>query len=232
MCVEKALYYSNLDAKRVKEAIDLAEDQQAIRTLLPKMGLVAFVANSSILPRESGISSWPMKGEKKFVSPKSLEVTMELPHKGSITGMGIRNGITLIVGGGYHGKSTILTALELGVYNHIAGDGREYVIADDTAVNFVPRMDVLSKMSTFPCLSMICQAERIPMIFPRWMPAEVPHRLPLSALSVFLWKLYINDKSTYREEETNQSHDVVPRVCGYGEKVRRYGKPHITPRIE
>jgi len=118
----------------VKEAIDLAEDQQAIREKLSDMGLVAFVANGSILPRESGISSRPMKGAKEFISPKSLEVTMELPHKGTIKGMGIRKGITLIVGGGYHGKSTILTALELGVYNHIAGDGREYVIADDTAV--------------------------------------------------------------------------------------------------
>ena len=47
--------------------------------------------------------------------------------------MGIRKGITLIVGGGYHGKSTLLKALEAGVYNHIAGDGREFVITDDTA---------------------------------------------------------------------------------------------------
>lgn len=61
-------------------------------------------------------------------------MTMELPHRGTIRGMGIRKGITLIAGGGYHGKSTLLKALELGVYNHIAGDGREYVITDDTAV--------------------------------------------------------------------------------------------------
>ena len=59
---------------------------------------------------------------------------MELPHKGQITGMGIPQGITLIVGGGYHGKSTLLNALELGVYNHISSDGREYVITDDTAL--------------------------------------------------------------------------------------------------
>ena len=69
-----------------------------------------------------------------FQSPTEQEVTLELPHKGKITGMGIRKGITLIVGGGYHGKSTLLKALELGVYNHIAGDGREYVITDATAV--------------------------------------------------------------------------------------------------
>ena len=84
-------------------------------------------------PRESGISSKPMKQSVKFVSPETMRVTLELPHRGKITGMGVPKGITLIVGGGYHGKSTLLNALELGVYNHIAGDGREYVIADETA---------------------------------------------------------------------------------------------------
>ncbi len=134
VCVEKALYYKNLDAKRLEEAIALAEDQQAIREQLKEKKLVAFIANGSVLPRESGISSHPMKHAKVFTSPESLQVSMELPHKGTIYGMGIRQGITLIVGGGYHGKSTLLNALELGIYNHIAGDGREYVIADETAL--------------------------------------------------------------------------------------------------
>ena len=133
-CVKHALLYKNVDAKRLRSIIDLAEDQHYIREMLPKMGLCAFVAAGSILPRESGISPRPMKGGVKFRSPKELEVTMELPHRGKITGMGIRKGITLIVGGGYHGKSTLLKALELGVYDHIAGDGREYVITDHTAM--------------------------------------------------------------------------------------------------
>ena len=63
-----------------------------------------------------------------------MKVTMKLPYKGVLTGMGIRKGITLVVGGGYHGKSTLLKALESGVYPHIAGDGREYVVTDDTAM--------------------------------------------------------------------------------------------------
>ena len=133
-CVKSSLFYKNMDAKRLRSIIDLAEDQQYIRERLPEMGLCAFVADGSILPRESGISPRPMKGGVKFKSPKELEVTLDLPHRGKITGMGIRKGITLIVGGGYHGKSTLLKALELGVYNHIAGDGREYVITDDTAM--------------------------------------------------------------------------------------------------
>ena len=133
-CVQGSLFYKNLNPKRLQEVADLAEDQQFIREALPKLGLCAFVANGSLLPRASGVSPLPMKGGVAFQSPKELEVTLELPHKGKLTGMGIPKGITLIVGGGYHGKSTLLEALELGVYNHIAGDGREYVITDQTAM--------------------------------------------------------------------------------------------------
>ena len=133
-CVKSALIYKNMDAEKLREIIDLAEDQQYIREMFPKLGLCAFVANGSILPRESGVSSRPMRGGIRFQSPKEQEVTLDLPHAGKLTGMGIKKGITLIVGGGYHGKSTLLKALELGVYNHIFGDGREYVITDDTAV--------------------------------------------------------------------------------------------------
>lgn len=134
VCVQKAFLYRNINHKELEQTILLAEDQTYIRSQLAKRNLVAFVADGSILPRESGISSRPMKVSIPFTSPESLRVTMDLPHKGKISGMGIPEGITLIVGGGYHGKSTLLNALELGVYNHISGDGREYIITDDTAL--------------------------------------------------------------------------------------------------
>ena len=133
-CVSHSLFYKALDEKAVYRAADLAEDQQYIRDHLKEQGLVAFVADASILPRESGVSGRPMKDAVKFTAPESMKVSFVLPHAGKIQGMGIKKGITLIVGGGYHGKSTLLKALELGVYNHIAGDGREYVITDDTAM--------------------------------------------------------------------------------------------------
>ena len=133
-CVEKTLFYASLNDSAVRSVVDLAEDQQYIREQLKERGLTAFVANGSILPRESGVSSRPMKKAVPFLSPASMEVTLALPHHGPITGMGIKKGITLIIGGGYHGKSTLLKALELGVYNHIKGDGREYVITNDTAM--------------------------------------------------------------------------------------------------
>ena len=133
-CVENALLYRNQDRTRAEKVMELSEDREYIRSRLGELGLVAFVANGAVLPRESGVSQRPMKGAVKFVSPESMEVSMNLPYKGKITGMGIKRGITLIVGGGYHGKSTLLKALEAGVYPHIAGDGREYVVTEDCAV--------------------------------------------------------------------------------------------------
>ncbi len=133
-CVEKALFYDSLDKRQVEQVMELAVDREYIRMSLQKEGLTAFVANGSVLPRESGVSQRPMKDAVPFVSPKSMEVTLDLPYKGAVTGMGIRQGITLIVGGGYHGKSTLLKALEMGVYPHIAGDGREYVVTEDSAM--------------------------------------------------------------------------------------------------
>ncbi len=132
--VEKTLIYKNINSEKLINRVKLMEDQEYIREELDKRGLIAFIANGSILPRESGISSRPLKNGKVFISPKELEVEFNTQSKGTIKGMGIKNGITLIVGGGYHGKSTLLRALELGVYNHIEGDGREFVITDKSAL--------------------------------------------------------------------------------------------------
>ena len=133
-CVKKSLFYRLLDKEAVEKTAQLAEDQHYIRQELPKLGLAAFVANGAILPRESGVSDKPMRGAIAFQAPPSMEIELLLPNRGTIKGMAIKKGITLIVGGGYHGKSTLLKALELGVYNHIASDGREFVITDDKAM--------------------------------------------------------------------------------------------------
>lgn len=134
VCITNSLYYRNLDANKLNEAAALCEDQEAARSLLGQFNLAAFVANGAILPRESGISAMPMKKARPFLSPASMEVTLNLPNRGPVKGMGIKSGVTLIVGGGFHGKSTLLRALEMGVYNHIGGDGRELVITDNSAL--------------------------------------------------------------------------------------------------
>lgn len=132
--VENTFIYKNINKLNLINRVKLIEDQFYIRKNLKEKGLVAFVANESILPRESGVSARPLRNGKKFISPQALEVEFDTPNRGKIKGMGIPKGITLIIGGGYHGKSTLLRALELGIYNHIEGDGREFVITDESAL--------------------------------------------------------------------------------------------------
>ncbi|MFZ5646527.1 MAG: ABC-ATPase domain-containing protein [Bacillota bacterium] len=134
--VERSLQYKSLNRENLVSHVNLARDQEYLRGLLKERGLVAFVGNGSVLPRESGISDLPLKGPAvvPFQSPPGLEVEFDLPNRGRVTGMGIPRGVTLIVGGGYHGKSTLLRALERGVYNHVPGDGREMVITGGGAV--------------------------------------------------------------------------------------------------
>ena len=133
--IEKNLYYKNVNQEALWKSLRLREDQEALWTVMKEKGWIAFVKNHSILPRESGISQRPLKnGAVPFQSPPSLEVTVNLPHRGEIKGMALKKGVTLIVGGGYHGKSTLLQAIELGVYPHIAGDGREFVLTDPEAM--------------------------------------------------------------------------------------------------
>ena len=132
--VENTFIYKNINKLNLINRVKLIEDQFYIRKNLKEKGLVAFVANESILPRESGVSARPLRNGKKFISPQALEVEFDTPNRGKIKGRGIPKGITLIIGGGYHGKSTLLRALELGIYNHIEGDGREFVITDESAL--------------------------------------------------------------------------------------------------
>jgi len=133
--VREGLLFRNLDKAALREHVACGEDAEALREQLRERKLVAFVAEGAILPRESGISDRPLKeGAVPFEPPPSLAVTLERPNRGPIRGMGIPEGVTLIVGGGYHGKSTLLSALAQGVYNHIPGDGREYVVTRREAV--------------------------------------------------------------------------------------------------
>jgi predicted ABC-class ATPase len=134
--VRGSLFFKNLDEKALYEHIETAEDADFLRAQLDRLGLVAFVADGAILPRASGIDPRPLTRGRviPFKSPESLRIQVNLPNRGVITGMGIPRGVTLIVGGGYHGKSTLLRALELGVYDHIPGDGREFVVTNPHAV--------------------------------------------------------------------------------------------------
>jgi len=137
--VKKSLFFKALDSAALMSHILSVEDQADARAQLSEQGLIAFVANGSVLPRKSGLDDRPMTTKDDpnlvtFKSPASMEVTLDLPNKGPVAGMGIKKGITMIVGGGFHGKSTIVQALQIGVYNKVHGDGREFVVTDPNAV--------------------------------------------------------------------------------------------------
>ena len=132
--ISQTAIYQSLDAADIQQHIETIEDANWLRQQLPSQNLVAFVANGAILPRRSGIDPRPLTNAVPFRSPESLQIEFKCPNRGVITGMGIPAGISLIVGGGYHGKSTLLKAIELGIYNHIPGDGREYVVSNTNGV--------------------------------------------------------------------------------------------------
>ena len=132
--VAAATLASELDMEALERHAAAVEDQVALRAALPGAGLVAFVANGASLPRRSGVDDRPLEGAVIFQSPSSLEVTFATPNSGEVRGMGIPRGIALVVGGGFHGKSTLLRAVESGVYDHIPGDGREHVVAVQESV--------------------------------------------------------------------------------------------------
>lgn len=122
-----------IDAEKLDQYVTVYHRQQQIRAYLKNYDLCTFVANGSLLPRENG-TDMPMKDAVPFISPESMMITIPLDDGTSLSGMGIKRGITVITGGGYSGKSTLLDAIEMGIYNHIPGDGREYVITDDSAL--------------------------------------------------------------------------------------------------
>ncbi|MGR5062941.1 P-loop domain-containing protein [Photobacterium sp. DNB22_13_2] len=131
--IRRATIARELPMDELKRHCEIVEDQVALRKQLTDKGLMAFVADESVLPRLAGNSDLPMAEAIPFVSPENLAVELEAPHRGKIRGMGVPKGITMIVGGGFHGKSTLLNAIENSVYDHIPGDGREYIVTEESA---------------------------------------------------------------------------------------------------
>ena len=164
---EQALKWEHVDQERARAFVDCADNQESIRAQLDALGLVAFIADGAILPRSSGASDRPLSRQQaqSFRAPDSLRVSIPILHPvsqdgrltHSLTGFGIPKGVTLIVGGGYHGKSTVLRALERGVYPHVPEDGREYVVTTEQAVKIraedgrhIERVDISGFIKNLP----------------------------------------------------------------------------------
>ncbi|ASN06654.1 ABC-ATPase domain-containing protein [Virgibacillus necropolis] len=131
--INKSIF--TISDQAIHQVTVLADQQHGIREKMRENNWIAFIANGAILPRSSGVSDQPLNEAIPFTSPAENEVEIKIPHQEELVkGMAVKRGITLIVGGGYHGKSTLLEAIERGVYNHKKGDGREYVLTDPSAV--------------------------------------------------------------------------------------------------
>ncbi|NAZ82433.1 ATPase [Kineococcus sp. R8] len=132
--VHRCLRAAAHDAEELRAVVDAVDDASWLRAALPRLGLVAFVADGAVLARRSGADDRPAEDAVAFRSPPSLRTTVDLPHRGPTTGAGIGEGVTVVVGGAFAGKSTLLRALEAGVADHLPGDGRELVVTRPDAV--------------------------------------------------------------------------------------------------
>lgn len=157
--VHSSMFFSELDQQALYRHVKTAEDADAARSLLPEKELIAFIADQSLLPRRSGIDDRPLEDPQAvfFHSDKDFRVTLDLPNNGPTQGMGIPRGVTLIAGGGYHGKSTLLHALERGVYNHVPGDGRHLAVTAKNTVKIracdgrnIEKTDISAFISNLP----------------------------------------------------------------------------------
>ncbi len=157
---EKALLATSLDLNEINKHLHVLEDYNYLSQLLEKNEWAAFIADGSILPRASGISEKPLlKGVVQFRASEDFFAEVELPHAGKVRGMSIKSGSTLIVGGGFHGKSALLKAIQEAVYPHIPGDGRECVATIGNAVKIraedgrpVKKIDVSGFMNNLPSI--------------------------------------------------------------------------------
>ena len=165
--VRQALRWDRASQAVCRAFVDQVENFSTIQSQLASKGLVAFVADGAILPRASGVSDRPLMGSGvvKCHAPDSLSVSFQVPHPvegasgqtTTIRGLGIPKGVTVIVGGGYHGKSTLLQALLRGVYPHIPMDGRELVVTLPEAVKIraedgrrIERVDISGFIHNLP----------------------------------------------------------------------------------
>ena len=132
--LEEAMDLTGERGDRLVRHIATLEDHRALTATAARNGWVSFLADGSVLPRRSGVSDEPLDGGVPLEAPESMAATVELPHAGTVRGTVVEAGVNVIVGGGYHGKSTLLSAIERGVYPHVPGDGRELVATVPDAV--------------------------------------------------------------------------------------------------
>ena len=111
------------------------EDADRLRQHLGASGQVSFIAEGELVARVAGDDLPDYDHLFQIEIEESLIEEVEIPHSGSVRGLGIPNGLTLILGESNSGRVQLMDALAQGIYNHIPGDGRERVVTVADAVN-------------------------------------------------------------------------------------------------
>jgi predicted ABC-class ATPase len=137
MVVQDALIYCNMDTAEVEVFVGLMEDADQLRQSLPARGLIGFVASGSLVARLPGSDQPDVAAERTITVDPSLLVSLDTPHRGAVEGLGINSGITLILGDAFSGRIELMRALASGIYNHVPGDGREYIVTMPDSV-YIP----------------------------------------------------------------------------------------------
>ncbi|MEA2067995.1 MAG: ABC-ATPase domain-containing protein [Verrucomicrobiota bacterium] len=138
--VSNSLLYCNIDAADADAHVNNMEDADRLRQYLSASGQVAFVAEGALVTRISG-SDFP---DYERLSPVEVDSALieevEVPHSGAVRGIGIPNGLTLVLGESNSGRVDLMDAIAQGIYNHVPGDGREHVVTVADAVNIRSEM--------------------------------------------------------------------------------------------
>ncbi len=131
--VSDSMLFSAYKLSKMYNHVFTAENADFIRGNLGSRGLAAFVAEGSVLPRREDDMA-PMIDAVPFSCDAAASVEFEVPNGDPVRGWGVPEGFTALVGPSRHGKSVLADAVFAGVYNHIPGDGREYVVSVPDAV--------------------------------------------------------------------------------------------------
>lgn len=133
--VSNSLLYCNIDVADADLFVNNMEDADRLRQHLGASGQVSFIAEGSLITR---ISAEDLPDYERLVPIEiddSLIEEVEVPHGGTVRGLGIPNGLTLILGESNSGRVDLTDAITQGIYNHIPGDGREHVVTVADAVS-------------------------------------------------------------------------------------------------
>ena len=132
--VNAALIFCNLDEDEITAAVNLMNDADHVRHLLATRGWVSFVADHARLSRVGDSDQPDLERAIPLVVDEALARNVDVPHAGALRGFGVPAGLTLILGDAYSGRAELMHAIGDGIYNHVAGDGREMVITVPDAV--------------------------------------------------------------------------------------------------